>query len=111
MKTTRENTKEQKEKMIIRFPMSKKGKGTEEKGENPAHDISINVSTLATAKKSHVEATEKVKEANLAVAMAGARPFKLYGNLLSDEARKTWAKVMNAQVMQAPWVDIFQPTY
>ena len=43
----------------------------------------------------------------LAVTTAGAKPFKLYGNLLSDKARQPWEKILKAKVTQAPWVDVF----
>ena len=33
--------------------------------------------------------------------------FELYGNLLSNKARQPWEKVMKAQVMKAPWEDVF----
>eukprot|EP00804_Cyclotella_cryptica_P023290 CCRYP_000455-RA/>CCRYP_000455-RA protein AED:0.42 eAED:0.83 QI:0/0/0.25/1/0.66/0.75/4/139/237 len=35
-----------------------------------------------------------------------AKPFELYGNLLSDEARQPWEKIIKAQVTKAPWEDI-----
>ena len=38
--------------------------------------------------------------------MAGTKPFKLYGNLLSDEACQPWEKIIKAQVTKAPWEDI-----
>eukprot|EP00804_Cyclotella_cryptica_P008271 CCRYP_020401-RA/>CCRYP_020401-RA protein AED:0.42 eAED:1.00 QI:0/0/0/1/1/1/2/0/278 len=41
-----------------------------------------------------------------AIATAGAKPFELYGNLLSDEARQPWEKIIKAQVTKAPWEDI-----
>jgi hypothetical protein len=34
----------------------------------------------------------------LAVTREGAKAFKLYGNLLSDEARQPWEKILWAQV-------------
>eukprot|EP00804_Cyclotella_cryptica_P018736 CCRYP_007218-RA/>CCRYP_007218-RA protein AED:0.43 eAED:0.44 QI:0/0/0/1/0/0.5/2/0/225 len=40
------------------------------------------------------------------VRTAGAKPFELYGNLLSDEARQPWEKIIKAQVTKAPWEDI-----
>ncbi len=49
----------------------------------------------------------KVEEVKLAAAMAGAKPFELYANLLAYEARQPWEKILKAQVMQAPWEDIF----
>jgi hypothetical protein len=39
--------------------------------------------------------------------MAGAKPFELYANLLADKARQPWEKILKAQVMQAPWEDVF----
>ena len=53
----------------------------------------------------------KVKEAKLAVMTAGAKPIKLYGNLLSDEDRQPWEKVIKAQVMKAPWEYVFGNTH
>eukprot|EP00804_Cyclotella_cryptica_P012252 CCRYP_013850-RA/>CCRYP_013850-RA protein AED:0.42 eAED:0.44 QI:0/0/0/1/1/1/2/0/306 len=47
-----------------------------------------------------------LEDAKLAVSMAGAKPFELYGNLLSDEARLPWEKIIKAQVTKAPWEDI-----
>eukprot|EP00804_Cyclotella_cryptica_P006182 CCRYP_015269-RA/>CCRYP_015269-RA protein AED:0.39 eAED:0.69 QI:0/0/0/1/1/1/2/0/125 len=37
---------------------------------------------------------------------AGAKPFELYGNVLSDEAAQPWEKIIKAQVTKAPWEDI-----
>eukprot|EP00804_Cyclotella_cryptica_P018780 CCRYP_007254-RA/>CCRYP_007254-RA protein AED:0.40 eAED:0.81 QI:0/0/0/1/1/1/2/0/299 len=42
----------------------------------------------------------------LAVTTAGAKPFELYGNLLSDEAHQLWEKIIKAQVTRAPWEDM-----
>eukprot|EP00804_Cyclotella_cryptica_P003654 CCRYP_002230-RA/>CCRYP_002230-RA protein AED:0.47 eAED:0.47 QI:0/-1/0/1/-1/1/1/0/86 len=42
----------------------------------------------------------------VAVSTAGAKPFELYGNLLSDKARRPWEKIIKAQVTKAPWEDI-----
>ena len=72
-----------------------------------ASDVIANTSTLAAAKKAHEEVAKKVKEAKLAVAIAGAKPFELYGNLLSDKAQQPWEKIIKAQVTQAPWEDVF----
>ena len=56
------------------------------------------MSPLVAAKKACKEATKKVKSVKLAITMAGAKTLKLYGNLLSDEARQSWGKVMRALV-------------
>ena len=63
------------------------------------------------AKKAHGDAAKQVEEAKLAVATAGAKPFELYANLLADEARQPWEKILKAQVMQAPWEDVFGVTH
>ncbi len=34
--------------------------------------------------------------------MEGANVFELYGNLLSDEARQSWKKIIKSQVTHAP---------
>ena len=72
-----------------------------------APDVIANTPTLAAAKKACNEAAKKVKEAKLAVATAGAKPFELYRNLLSDKARQPWENILKAQMTQAPWEDVF----
>ena len=72
-----------------------------------APDVIANTPTLAAAKKACKEAAKNVKEAKLAVTTKGEELFELYGNLLSDEARQPWEKIIKAQVMQAPWEDVF----
>eukprot|EP00804_Cyclotella_cryptica_P017627 CCRYP_006777-RA/>CCRYP_006777-RA protein AED:0.40 eAED:0.74 QI:0/0/0/1/1/1/3/0/210 len=52
------------------------------------------------------KALKALEDAKLAIATAGAKPFELYGNLLSDEARQPWEKIIKAQVTKAPWEDI-----
>ena len=47
-----------------------------------------------------------LEDAKLAIAMAGVKPFELYGNLLSDKARQPWEKIIKAEVTKAPWEDI-----
>ena len=59
------------------------------------------------AKKARKEAIKKVKEVKNIVTTAGAKPFELYANLLADKARQLWEKILTAQVMQAPWEDVF----
>ncbi len=66
---------------------------------------------LEASKKARDDAAKKVKEEKLMVATAGAKPFKLYANLLSDEARQPWEKILKAQVTQAPWEDVFGVTH
>ena len=76
-----------------------------EKSANPDPNVIATSSPLVTAKTVCKEAAMKVKEAKLAVMTAGAKPFN--GNLLFDEARQPWKKVMKAQIMQAHWEDVF----
>eukprot|EP00804_Cyclotella_cryptica_P013652 CCRYP_018765-RA/>CCRYP_018765-RA protein AED:0.43 eAED:0.43 QI:0/-1/0/1/-1/1/1/0/263 len=61
---------------------------------------------LVEAKALYDKALKTLEDAKLAVAKAGAKPFELYGNLLSDEARQPWEKIIKAQVTKAPWEDI-----
>ncbi len=89
----------------------KKAKDQKEKGVNPDPDVNATSSPLAAAKTACNEAATKVKEAKLAIMMEGAKPFKIFGNLLSNEARQPWEKVIKAQVMKAPWEDVFGNTH
>eukprot|EP00804_Cyclotella_cryptica_P020405 CCRYP_012622-RA/>CCRYP_012622-RA protein AED:0.45 eAED:1.00 QI:0/0/0/1/1/1/2/0/438 len=61
---------------------------------------------LAEAKACYDKTLKALEAAKLAVTTAGAKPFELYGNLLSDEARQPWEKIIKAQVTCAPWEDI-----
>jgi hypothetical protein len=40
-----------------------------------------------------------------------AKAFKLYGNLLSNEARQPWEKIVKAQTTKCPWEDICGVTH
>ncbi len=85
----------------------KKAKDPRDKTDNSAPDVIADAAALDAAKKACNGMAKKVKEAKLAVAMAGAKPFELYANLLSDKARQPWEKILKAQVTQAPWEDVF----
>eukprot|EP00804_Cyclotella_cryptica_P008289 CCRYP_016489-RA/>CCRYP_016489-RA protein AED:0.39 eAED:1.00 QI:0/0/0/1/1/1/2/0/392 len=61
---------------------------------------------LVEAKATYNKVLKALEDAKLTVATAGAKPFELYGNLLSDEARQPWEKIIKAQVTKAPWEDI-----
>jgi hypothetical protein len=41
----------------------------------------------------------------------GAKAFKLYGNLLSNEARQPWERIIQAQMTKCPWEDIYRVTH
>jgi hypothetical protein len=64
-----------------------------------------------TAKTAYEKAKQAVEAAKLAAAKEGTKPFKLCGNLLSDEARHPWEKIVQAQVMKCPWENIFGVTH
>ncbi len=38
--------------------------------------------------------------------MLGTQIFQLYGNLLTDEARQPWEKIVKAQTNTIPWEDL-----
>jgi hypothetical protein len=61
---------------------------------------------LVAAKATYEKALKATEATKLAVTMAGMTPFELYRNLLSDEARQPWEKIIKAQVTHAPWEDI-----
>ena len=91
VKNAKQKAKEAKEKEETPAPEGKKkAKEPKEQADILAPDVIANTPTLAAAKKACKEAAKKVEEAKLAVTMAGAKPVKLYGNILSDEARQHW---------------------
>ena len=51
-----------------------------------APDVIANAATLDATKKAGDNAAKMVEEVKLAVVTAGAKPFELYANLLSDKA-------------------------
>ena len=85
----------------------KKAKDPKDKTDNSAPDVTAETIVLGAAKKVCKEAIKKVEEAKQVVAAAGTKPFELYANLLADEARQPWEKILKAQVTQAPWEDVF----
>eukprot|EP00804_Cyclotella_cryptica_P009741 CCRYP_011259-RA/>CCRYP_011259-RA protein AED:0.52 eAED:1.00 QI:0/0/0/0.5/1/1/2/0/396 len=60
----------------------------------------------AQAEALYNKALKALEAARLAITMAGAKPFALIGNLLSNEARQPWEKIIEAQVTRIPWEDI-----
>ena len=81
------NAKEAKEKEETPAPEAKKkAKEPKDKTNDSASDIIANAAAVDAAKKARDNASKKVKEVKLAVVMAGAKPFELYANLLSDKA-------------------------
>eukprot|EP00804_Cyclotella_cryptica_P028868 CCRYP_008447-RA/>CCRYP_008447-RA protein AED:0.41 eAED:0.75 QI:0/0/0/1/1/1/2/0/300 len=82
----------------------KKKKGN--KQEAPGTTTEAASPALVEAKATYDKVLKALEDAGLAVAAAGAKPFELYGNLLSGEARQPWEKIIKAQVTKAPWEDI-----
>eukprot|EP00804_Cyclotella_cryptica_P020188 CCRYP_010891-RB/>CCRYP_010891-RB protein AED:0.39 eAED:1.00 QI:0/0/0/1/0/0/3/0/376 len=76
------------------------------KGDAPGTTTEAVQPALAEAKALYNKALKALEAVKLAITMAGAKPFKLYGNLLSDKARQPWEKIIKAQVTHAPWEDI-----
>jgi hypothetical protein len=96
----------------VRNSEKKKSKGKPEgKSEGKAEGNKSEVTNpdseaLKAAKAAYETALKAVETAKLAVTTAGAKLFELYGNLLSDEARQPWEKIIKAQVTRAPWEDV-----
>eukprot|EP00804_Cyclotella_cryptica_P008124 CCRYP_004607-RA/>CCRYP_004607-RA protein AED:0.43 eAED:0.97 QI:0/0/0/1/0/0/3/0/532 len=82
----------------------KKKKGN--KGDAPGTTAEAVPAALAEAKALYNKALKALEAVKRAVTTAGAKPFELYGNLLSDEARQPWEKIIKAQGTRAPWEDI-----
>ena len=107
-KETKQKAKDVRDRDENMSPESqKKAREPKNKTNNSAPDIIADAAVLDAAKKARDDVAKKVKEAKLAVAMAVTKPFELYANLLSDEARQPWKKILKAQVTQAPWEDAF----
>ena len=70
----------------------KKNKGNKSEGTIPDSNI------LASAKAKYKKTTKAVEAVTLAVTMEGANAFQFYGNLLLDEARQPWEKIIKAKV-------------
>jgi hypothetical protein len=81
-------------------------KKKDNKGDAPDTTTEGVPPALAEAKALCNKALKALEAAKLTVTMAGAKPFELYGNLLSDEAWQPWEKIIKAQVTCAPWDDI-----
>eukprot|EP00804_Cyclotella_cryptica_P026276 CCRYP_007612-RA/>CCRYP_007612-RA protein AED:0.26 eAED:0.26 QI:127/1/1/1/0/0/2/34/152 len=88
----------------LRYSKKKKKKGNE--GDAPGTTAKAVPPALVEAKALYDKALKALEAAKLAVTTTGAKPFELYGNLLSNEARQPWEKIIKAQVTRAPWEDI-----
>jgi hypothetical protein len=88
-----------------RFTAPKRKKGN--KLEGPILDSEALVATKASYEK----ALKAIKATKLAVTTEGAKPFELYGNLLSNKAPQPWEKIIKAQVTHTPWEDVYGVTH
>jgi hypothetical protein len=77
----------------LRSSKKKKIKGNKPEG-NRSKVTNPDSEALAAAKAAYEKALKAIEKAKLAVIMAGAKIFELYGNLLSDEARQPWGKII-----------------
>jgi hypothetical protein len=55
---------------------------------NKGHSAPATSECLVAAKSAYEKSAQDVDAAKLVITMEGAKAFKLYGNLLSDEARQ-----------------------
>ncbi len=93
--------------MQLREKKENKGNKPEGKPEGSKSEVtSPDSEALTAAKALYEKALKAVETAKLAVTTAGAKLFELYGNLLSDEARQPWEKIIKAQVTTSPWEDV-----
>jgi hypothetical protein len=88
----------------VRSAEKKKSKG------NPGEGIPAPSESLVAAKSAYEKAKQALDTAKVATVTEGQKPFELYGNLLSDEARQPWDKIVQAQTTKCPWEDIFGVT-
>ena len=58
-------------------------------------------------KKAADKANEAVAQVNEAVESIANQVFQLYSNLLTEEARRPWNKILGEQIDCVPWIDLF----
>jgi len=75
--------------------------------ENPGESIPAASESLVAAKLAYQKARQAIDAAKLTTMMEIAKAFKPYGNLLSDEARQPWEKIVQVQMTKCPWEDIY----
>ena len=59
----------------------------------------------------HENAKQALEAVKLTITSEGVKAFELYGNLLSNEARRPWEKIVQAQMTKCPWEDIYGVTH
>ena len=90
---------------IICTSEKKKTKGNTDDGVQAASE------SLVEAKTAYEKAKQAVVAAKLTVTTERAKAFELYGNLLSDEARQPWEKILLARTSKCPWEDVHGVTH
>ena len=83
----------------------KKNKGNKLEGAIP------NSKALVATKANYEKAVNAVEAVKLDVNTEGAKPFELHRNLLSNEARQPWGKMIKSQVTRDPWEDVYGVTH
>ena len=58
-------------------------------------------------KKAVEKASEAVAREEETIESLIAQVFQLYSNLLSEEARRPWTKILGEQIDVTPWIDLF----
>lgn len=91
-----ESKAEEQAKSLRRAIASSKKKGGDEPGQTSQDDLKAALKEALLEKKS----AEEVKAA------AAEGFFSLYANLLSEDARFRWDKIVTSQVGTAPWTDL-----
>jgi hypothetical protein len=83
----------------VRTSEKRKNKG------NPGEGTSTASESQVAAKTAYNKAKQAVEAAKLAAMTEIAKALELYGNLLSNEARQPWDKILQAQMTKCPWED------
>jgi hypothetical protein len=65
---------------------------------NPREGAPAPFESLVATKIAYEKAKQAVEAAKLTTAMEGMKPFELYKNLSSNEARQPWEKIIQAQM-------------
>jgi hypothetical protein len=75
----------------------KKNKG------NPGEGVPAASKSLVAAKTAYNKVKQAVEATKLAAMMEIAKAFELSGNLLSNEARQPWDKIIQPKQLNVPW--------
>jgi hypothetical protein len=89
----------------VRSVQKKKTKGSQGEG------VPVAFESLVAEKMAYDKAKQAVKEVKLAITMEGLKAFELYGNLLYDEARQPWERIIQAKMTKCLWEDIHGVTH